>query len=186
MTQAHKSLKFGWLLNHFRAVRHMPMAVLFMGLAAVLALGSPAGAQVISAHREWAAIQFGERCEARSRAVRVERGRPPPYAGFAFDSRGRLHGQFYARLSRSARPGSTAILTIGSRPFLLAVRGEWAWGRGARQDAAIMEVARYAGSMRIESRDPAGRRFVDRYLLGGAATAIDAAAAACAQAGKSR
>jgi hypothetical protein len=34
--------------------------------------------------------------------------------------------------------------------------------------------------MTVESRDGAGRRFVDPYALDGAATAIDAAAAACA------
>jgi hypothetical protein len=34
--------------------------------------------------------------------------------------------------------------------------------------------------MRIEARDRAGRRFADRYLLAGAPTAIDPAAAACA------
>lgn len=162
------------------------MTIRVLPLAAMLLLAPPAVAQVVSAHREWAAIKFAERCEARSRAVLVQRGRPPAFAGFAFDRRRRLQGQFYTRLSRAARPGSTAILTIGSQPFLLAVRGQWAWGRDPRQDAAIVAAARYAGSMRVESRDPGGRRFIDRYLLGGAATAIDAAAAACAQAGKSR
>jgi hypothetical protein len=34
--------------------------------------------------------------------------------------------------------------------------------------------------MRIESREATGRRFIDRYLLDGAPTAIDAAAARCA------
>lgn len=162
------------------------MIVRTLCFAAALLCASASAAQVISAHREWAAIQFDGRCEARSRAVRVERGRPPAYAGFAFDGRGRLQGQFYARLSRGSRPGSTAILTVGGQPFLLAVRGDWAWGRDARQDNAIVAAARYAGSMRIESRDPGGRRIIDRYTLGGAATAIDAAAAKCAQAGKSR
>lgn len=162
------------------------MIARLLPLAVALLLASPAGAQVISAHGEWAAIKFGERCEARSRAVRVQRGRPPAFAGFAFGAGGRLQGQFYTRLSRAARPGSTAILTIGGQPFMLTVRGQWAWGRDARQDAAIAAAARYAGSMRVESRDSSGRRFIDRYLLGGAATAIDAAAAACAQAGKSR
>ena len=162
------------------------MTVRIATLVAALVLASPAGAQLISAHREWAAIGFGERCEARSRAVRVARGRPPAFAGFAFDPARRLQGQFYARLSRSARPGSSAILTIGGKPFLLAVRGDWAWGRDATQDAAIAAAARYGASMRVESRDPAGRRFIDRYLLGGAATAIDAAAAACARPSKSR
>jgi hypothetical protein len=36
--------------------------------------------------------------------------------------------------------------------------------------------------MRVDSRDASGRRFVDRYLLDGAPTAIDAAAARCASA----
>ncbi len=162
------------------------MIVRTLCFAAALLCASASAAQVISAHREWAAIQFDGRCEARSRAVRVERGRPPAYAGFAFDGRGRLQGQFYARLSRGSRHGSTAILTVGGQPFLLAVRGDWAWGRDARQDNAIVAAARYARSMRIESRDPGGRRIIDRYTLGGAATAIDAAAAKCAQAGKSR
>ena len=162
----------------------MPMTVRTLFFAAALLLSAPAAAQVISAHREWAAIQFGERCEARSRAVRVERGRPPPFAGFAFERGGGLQGQFHARLSRGVRPGSTAILTIGGQPFLLAVRGDWAWGRDARQDNAILAASRYASSMRIESRDLRGRRFIDLYTLGGVATAIDAAAAKCAQAGK--
>jgi hypothetical protein len=147
---------------------------------------APSAAQVISAHHDWAALRFGGQCEARSRAVRVQRGHPPAIAGFTFGRAGRLQGQFYVRLSRSPRSGSTAILTVGNQPFLLATRGEWAWGRGARQDAAIMAAARYAGSMRVESRHAGGGRLVDRYSLAGAATAIDAAAAACALAGKSR
>ena len=38
---------------------------------------------------------------------------------------------------------------------------------------------RTGGGMRIEARDSGGRRLSDRYLLDGAPTAIDAAAAAC-------
>ncbi len=158
-----------------------------IGLALAASLYFAPSQGVILAQREWAAIAFGDRCEARSRTVRTGRGRPPAFAGFAFDRRGSLRGQFYARLSRAPRAGSTAVLTIGDQPFLLAVTGGWAWGRDFRQDQAILAAARYAGSMRIESRDAGGRRFVDRYLLGGAATAVDAAAARCAaQAGKSR
>ena len=69
------------------------------------------------------------------------------------------------------------MLTIGDRPFLLASRGDWAWSRGPAQEAAIIAAARLAGGMRIEARDAGGRRFVDRYVLDGAPTAIDAAAA---------
>jgi len=178
MPQPWETHKIGWLLNRFGA--GLP------GFAALALVASPAAAQVVSAHGEWAALKFGERCEARSRAVLQRRGAPPAIVGFAFDPRGPLQGRFYARLSRVPRAGSSAILTIGNQPFLLAASGQWAWGRDWRQDAAIAAAARQAGSMRVESRDAGGRRFVNRYLLSGAATAVDAAAAACAQAGKAR
>ena len=181
MAQPPRSHKFGWLLNRFGVTSPAAACV-----AALALLAQPAPAQVISAHGKWAALKFGDRCEARSQAVRVQRGPAPAFAGFAFGAGGRLQGQFHTRLSRAARPGSTAILTVGGQPFMLTLRGQWAWGRDARQDAAIAAAARYAGSMRVESRDARGRRIVDRYLLAGAATAIDAAAAACAGAGKSR
>lgn len=186
MTQARKSHKIGWLLNHFGWAKRVRMRRSTAFFAAIGLLSGPAAAQVISAHGDWAALEFGEQCEARSRATQQRRGRPPAFAGFAFGVGGRSQGQFYARLAAVARPGSTAILTIGNQPFLLGVSGEWARGRDARQDAAIAAAARYAGSMRVEWRNVGGRRIVDRYLLRGAATAIDSAAAACAQAGKSR
>ena len=72
------------------------------------------------------------------------------------------------------------MLTVGSQPFMLVSKGEWAWSRGPRQEAAIIAAVRSSGGMRIEGRGRGGRRFVDRYLLSGAPTAIDAAAAACA------
>ena len=72
------------------------------------------------------------------------------------------------------------MLTIGEQPFLLVARGDWAWSNGPLQEAAIIAAARSAQSMRIEARDSSGRRFTDRYLLDGAPTAIDAAAAGCA------
>ncbi len=71
-------------------------------------------------------------------------------------------------------------MTIGERPFMLVARGDQAWSRGPLQEAAIIEAARASTSLRIEARDRSGRRFADRYLLAGAPTAIDAAAAACA------
>lgn len=142
--------------------------------------------QVLFARGQWSAIQFAGRCEARAAALVSSRQQPPAYAGFAFDRRARVHGQFYAHLSRPARAGSSVLLIVGDRPFLLVGREEWAWSRDARQEAAIASAVRYAGAMRVEARDAGGRRFVDRYLLDGAATAIDTAAARCAQAGKGR
>jgi hypothetical protein len=150
----------------------------------VLALASAApavAAGVLFAGGQWASIDRGGSCEAASRALRIAaKGQVQARAGFAFDSNGRRRGQFFAQLSRVPRPGSTVILTVGEQPFLLVNRGDWAWSRTGRQDAAIIAAARTAGGMRIESRDQAGRRFIDRYLLDGAPTAIDAAAALCA------
>lgn len=62
---------------------------------------------------------------------------------------------------------------------MLVARGASAWSSDDRQETAIIAAMRSAGGMRIEARDTSGRRMVDRYLLAGAPTAIDAAAAAC-------
>jgi hypothetical protein len=84
------------------------------------------------------------------------------------------------QLSRAPRAGSTVIAYAGEQPFLLAWRGGWAWSRGPAQEGALIAAMRAGQWMRIEARDGGGRRFVDRYQLAGAPTAIDAAAAACA------
>ncbi len=136
-------------------------------------------AQILFAGGQWAAIDFGSRCEARSGALWARRG-TSPFIGFAFDRVGTRQGLFYVHLSRAARDGATVIATIGSQPFLLVGKGEWAWARGAAQQQALLEAARYGSSMRVEARDRGGSRVVDRYLLAGAATAIDSAAAGCA------
>ena len=140
---------------------------------------------VIHAGGGWAAIDRGASCEALARSVRIAtRGKVQATAGFSFTPDRRRWGEFHARLSRDARPGSSVILTIGDQPFLLVSRGGWAWSRGALQEEAILTAARAAPSMRIEARDAGGRRFRDGYVLSGAPTAIDAAAARCA--GKTR
>ena len=146
-------------------------------------LGSPASANgnIIFAGGAWAAIDRGASCDALSRSVRIAaKGKVQPTAGFAFSPEHRRWGEFHARLSRIPRPGSSVMLQIGNQPFLLVARGGWAWSRGPLQEQAIIAAARDAPSMRVETRDGAGRRFVDSYLLDGAPTAIDAAAARCA------
>ena len=170
MAQEKKSLKFGWL--------SLRDGLICAGLLAVIPTAADA-AKVIFAGGDWAAIDFGQRCEARSKALWPKRG-TSPYAGFAFDRSGSRQGQFYVHLSRDARPGATVIATIGSQPFLLAGKGEWAWSRNVQQQMAMIEAARGGGSMRVDSRDSRGSRIIDRYALSGAPTAIDASAAACA------
>ena len=158
-------------------------AALLFGLALLLApVSAPASAgQILAAHGHWAALKFGPRCEAAARPLPpAGRRRPEARAGFTFAERGLRRGEFHVRLSRVPRAGSSVMLTVGSRPFMLLSLGDWAWSRGPLQEAAILAAARGATAMRVEARDSAGRRFSDRYLLDGAPTAIDAAAAACA------
>jgi hypothetical protein len=149
-------------------------------LSALMAAASPRGA-VLTATGAWAAIDRGEVCEALARAQRIAApGKGQASAGFAFTPDHRRWGEFHARLSRAARPGSSVLLNIGGQPFLLVSRGGWAWSRGGRQEQAIIAAVRTAGAMRVEARDGAGRRFSDVYALDGAPTAIDASAARCA------
>lgn len=150
-----------------------------LSLLALFAGAAAPPPQIAFAGGHWAAIAFGSRCEARSRPLWFKEG-THPYAGFAFDRSGRPHGQFYVHLGRGARPGASVIATIGDQPFLLSGSGEWAWSANPAQQQAMLKAARYGPWMRIDSRDSSGRRMVDRYDLSGAATAIDAAAAACA------
>jgi len=151
---------------------------------AVLQVPSAAAAQrghILAAQGHWAALKSGPRCEAEARPLPpASRRQPEARAGFTFAERGLRRGEFHIRLSRVPRPGSSVMLIIGARPFMLLSRGDWAWSRGPLQEGAILAAARGATSMRVEARDDAGRRFADRYLLDGAPTAIDAAAAACA------
>lgn len=152
-------------------------------LALTVAVGgaASAGAETLFAGGAWAAVRLGQSCEAAARPLPPAATREPEArAGFAFDPRGRRHGEFHVRLSRIARPGSSVMLKVGGQPFLLVARGGWAWSRGPAQDVAVIGAVRVATAMRVEGRDAAGRRFADIYMLAGAPTAIDAAAAACA------
>jgi hypothetical protein len=153
------------------------------GLAASVILTAPVHARgsVIHAGGGWAAIDRGSACEALSRSVRVAaKGKVQAVAGFSFTPDHRRWGEFHAQLSHVPRAGSSVLLTVGDQPFLLVGRGDQAWSRGPAQEQAIIAAVRNASGMRVEGRGPGGGRFVDPYELGGAPTAIDAAAAHCA------
>ncbi|HWI88614.1 MAG TPA: hypothetical protein VNS11_05185 [Sphingomicrobium sp.] len=146
-----------------------------------MSVAASARGAVVYAGGGWAAIDRGAVCEALSRSEKiVPRDEVQPVAGFSFTPDHRRWGEFHAQLSRLSRPGSSVILHIGDQPFLLVGRGDWAWSRGPAQEQAIIAAARNGGEMRVEARDQAGVRFIDPYVLEGAPTAIDAAAARCA------
>jgi hypothetical protein len=152
-------------------------------VAAALAAVGPAYARgtVVFAGGAWAAIDRGDACEALARSAKIApKGKVQATEGFAFTPDHRRWGEFHAQLSRIPRPGSSVMLQVGDQSFLLVARDDWAWSRGPLQEQAIIAAVRYATGMRIEARDTAGVRFADPYLLDGAPTAIDAAAARCA------
>jgi hypothetical protein len=172
-------------MSHFRynAQAQVMRIVATFFLAACVATASAAeqrGAAIV-AGGGWAAIDRGDSCVALSRSLRIAaKGKVQAIAGFAFSPDRRRWGEFHARLSHVPRAGSTVMLIVANRPFLLVVRDGWAWSRGPLQEQAIIAAARIGGGMRVEGRDLAGRRFADVYSLDGAPTAIDAAAARCA------
>jgi hypothetical protein len=155
--------------------------VLPLLLCAMLGSSAFARGAIIYAGGSWAAIDRGAMCEALARSVRIAaKGKVQATAGFTFTPDGRRWGEFHARLRRMPRPGAVVMLRIDGQPFLRVSRGNWAWSDGPLQEQAIIAALRGATAMGVESRDSAGQRFVDPYSLDGAATAIDAAAAACA------
>jgi len=158
------------------------MRLSILVLAAVSSAAPASACHMLFARGDWAAIDFGSRCEARSRMLQPPAEvKPPPFSAFLFDPSGPAHGQFYVRLSRPTKAGSAVMLSVGNLPFLLTGGGgQSAWSRSPAQSQAIMAAVRGGGTMRVEFRDISGRRYSDYYGLTGAATAIDAAAAACA------
>jgi len=157
-------------------VRALPI-ILF----AVAATAADARGNVLVAGGAWAAIDRGEACEALTRSQRVAtKEKVQAVAGISFSVDRRRWGEFHARLSRMPRGDASVMLQVGDQPFMLSTRGGWAWSRGSLQAQAIISAIRDGVSMRVESRDERGVRFSDPYLLDGAPTAIDAAAARCA------
>lgn len=151
------------------------------GLLALASFASAASAAVLGASGAWVAIDRGPRCEATTRSLRVAtKDKVQALAGLGFAADGRRWAEFYARLSRMPRGDASVMLKIGDQPFLLVARDGWAWSRGPQQTSAIVDALRMATTMSVESRDQRGVRFSDPYLLDGAPTAIDSAAARCA------
>jgi hypothetical protein len=165
-------------IANLNSVRAFGFSIFVFATSVALAAGR---GSVVFAGGSWAAIDRGGACEALARSVRIApKGKVQAVAGFSFTPDHKRWGEFHARLSRVARPGSSVMLTVGHQPFLLMARGSDAWSRGPLQEQAIIAALRVVGNMRVEARDDGGRRFVDLYSLDGAATAIDAAAARCA------
>ena len=143
--------------------------------------------RVVGASGAWATLAGPAGCEAVSTSLQpAPKGKVQARAALAFDAApGGRRGQLAIHLGHVPRAGSSVMLTIGDTPFLLTMRGDWAWSRGPAQETAIIAALRGAAGMRVEARSPGGGRFTDRFDLSGAPTAIDAAAACALSLAKS-
>jgi hypothetical protein len=146
-----------------------------------MASAANARGSVVYAGGAWAAIDRGAVCEALTRSQRIaSKDKVQAVAGFTFAADHSRWGEFHVRLSRMPRADASVMLQVGGQPFLLRTSGGWAWSSGPLQAQAIIAALREGTVMSIVSRDTAGVRFSDPYLLDGAPTAIDSAAARCA------
>jgi hypothetical protein len=152
---------------------------LFFLIAAAPAIAQPRALGVFGG---WGAFRDDARCYA------IAQPEQPPEAqgaqAFAsigiWPGRGRA-GQLHIRLSREQRPGSAVLLRIDGRAFQLAGGGREAWAADAGADAEIQAAMRTGLALVVETRSADGLIVRDQYRLRGAATAIDAAALACAR-----
>ena len=148
----------------------------------VAALATPAAARDrIGIYKGWGAFRDAQpsRCYAIAQP-QVTGGRSRGWASIAtWPDRG-LHGSLHVRLSRERDRSAGVTLSVGERRFALVANGVDAWAADAPSDRAIVTALRSGRSMSVETVGVRGGPFADTYSLAGAATAIDAAALACA------
>ena len=159
-------------------IRRLAFPLLFMALA------MPASAQPksLGIFGTWGAFRGSDRCYAISERLapaRAGEGRGFGSVGYWPARPG--GGQAYFRLSRAKREGSAILLRIDDRTFQLSGGGADAWAADPAADSEIVAAMRTGIEMRVETRSANGALVRDSYRLRGAATAIDAAAIACAR-----
>ena len=153
-------------------------------LTALALCAVPAAAEApLGVFFRWAAFEQSKprRCYAIA-APAPPSARPggQPHASVGLWPEQRRGPQIYLRLAAARRAGSAVILRIDGRIFQLAGSGADAWAPSPAADAAIIAAMRTGVNMAVESRSESGARIRNRYVLRGAASAIDAAAFACA------
>lgn len=152
-------------------------------LLLLLAGASPAaGQELLGVFSLWGAFRAAERCYAIAEPEADPRpGDGRAYASVGFWPRRGAGGQAYFRLRQAKRPGSAVLLRIDDRTFQLRGGGADAWAGDPAADAEIVAAMRHGIEMNVETRSARGAVLRDVYRLRGAATAIDAAAIACAR-----
>ena len=148
-------------------------------IAATAAAPASAQPRTLGAFGSWAAFRDGARCYAITQPYQSPEARGwQPFAAIGdWPGRG---SQLHIRLSREKRQGSAVLLKIDGRAFQLTGGGRDAWAPDARADAEIQTAMRTGIDFVVETRSADGQLVRDLYRLRGAATAMDAAAIACA------
>lgn len=153
-------------------------------LFSALAIAVPAAAQQrsLGIFGMWGAFAAEARCHAISEPLRLRRNAPQrPFAAVGWFPGQGARGQLHIRFAEPKRAGSAVLLRIEDRTFQLVGGGADAWAPDARADAAIVAAMRSGLEMSVETRNGRGALVRDSYGLRGAATALDAAAIACAR-----
>ncbi len=148
-----------------------------------LALAVPAAAQqqALGIFGLWGAFAEKGRCFAISEPLGRRRDAPPgAFASVGWFPGQRVKGQLHIRLAEPKRQGSAVLLRVDDRTFQLIGGGQDAWAPDARADAEIVAAMRSGLEMRVETRNVRGGAMRESFALRGAATALDAAAIACA------
>ena len=151
-------------------------------LIAAALTGTTQGQQPLGAYGQWGAFVRDGTCYAITRASGSNVRGADPSASVSYWPRRGLQGQFHIRLPAQQRPGSAVLLRIDGQSFQMVGRGTDAWAPDARADAAIARAMRMGITMSMETRGLSGAPLRARFALNGAASAIEAAALACAPA----
>ncbi|HKT86762.1 MAG TPA: hypothetical protein VJQ77_11865 [Novosphingobium sp.] len=159
--------------------------VLFLtALLAVVAAGPAAARESLGLYGTWGAFRdpVVPRCYAIAMAERNNLWRDyQPFVAVGTWPRRSARNQLHFRLSRKLGQSARITLSIGGRYFPLTGGGGDAWPRDERDNAAIIAAMRSAPSMTVTAQGANGGRFFNRWPLGGAASAMDAALIGCAR-----
>ena len=152
-------------------------ALVFLGFASA---GVSQTQQSLGIFGSWGAFRENRRCYAIA-APEIHRRGSEAFASIGYWPDRGARGQVSFRLSQEKRPASAILLRVDDQTFELAGGGTSAWAPDARADAEIVAAMRAGVEMSVQTRSQRGALVRDAYRLRGAATAIDAAAIACAK-----
>ena len=152
----------------------VPILPILLLSAAMPAVAAP---QSLGAYGGWGAFRDGGRCYAITQPGQARSDAPAFASVGVWPGRG---SQLNIRFSREKREGSAVLLRVDGRTFQLLGGGRDAWAPDPRADAEIQAAMRTGVDMVVETRAAGGALIRDQYALRGAATAMDAAAIACA------